>query len=98
MSGLMSPAQHLAAVLAGEFRGVGFLGKAGDGRAHGAVALAAHYVEGALGVDPVALGLVPVGLAHVLHVDGAPAHLLAGEQGENISTVSQKKSGLSWPA
>jgi hypothetical protein len=97
MSGLMSPAQHLAAVLA-EFRGVGFLGKAGNGRAHGAVALAAQHVEGALGVDPVALGLVPVGLAHVLHIDGAYlAHLLAGEQGENISTVSQKKSGLPGP-
>jgi hypothetical protein len=62
------------------------------------VALAAQHIDGGLGIDPVALGLVPVGLAHVLHVHGAHGtHLFAGQQGvEQLHRVAEE-TGLVLP-
>src|SRR3989344_1665070 len=94
----LGKAQHFAAIFSSKLFRVGLLRKAADGGAHGAVALAAHYVEGGLAVDPVAPWCVPVGLAHVLHIHGLHGtHLLTGQQGaEQLHRVAEER-GLVLP-
>ena len=54
-------------ILVGEGLGAFAGGEGGNGRAHGAAFLGAHYIEGFFGVDPGAAGQVPVRPGHVLH-------------------------------